>query len=300
MRTVNGTQTKEAAGTVGEFVENVFFPDCNRRLSTHSRRNYKNQWRMYLQPYISGLRLRDVRPHDIQNAFDGLDKDKGEVLSHDTFTLVKVCASAIFALALRLGHVASNPVIGTSIRGMGHTKHRENGAFSLDEIIKMTMYFEGQTLATVGICAFLGLRGPEIEALEPSDDEGENMHVHRHTKTGNGVRIPIIAPLRKCLAGWKGKINLRSEAAAIKEGCGKLGIRWRGMYAFRRGLGTTLHGLGVPAKVAALILRNSEEVCRRHYIKLDEAKEKTEAMGKLERVFESASASQKADGQRPQ
>jgi|GEM_PF-4390012 integrase len=62
--------------------------------------------------------------------------------------------------------------------------------------------------------------------------------------------------------------------------------RWRGWHAFRRGLGTILYGLGVPAETAKVILRHSAvAVTQKHYIKLKSAKEGRAAMNKLEKAI---------------
>jgi len=67
-------------------------------------------------------------------------------------------------------------------------------------------------------------------------------------------------------------------------------LRWKGWYAFRRGLATNLWELGVPPEVACLILRNSEAICRKHYIRLDGQKKKIGAMSRLETAWESGCA----------
>jgi integrase len=300
MRTVNATSTPEAAGTVDEFFTNVFISDAFRRLSQKTLRNYQTLWRLYLDSRLGSLRLRDVRVADVQAAFNSLHRERGEEIGHDTYTLVKSTASAVFALALRLGHVTGNPVIGTSVRGMGHHDHGERGAYSLDEVRQMLTLFSGQVAAAIGIAAFLGLRGPEMEALDPSDFEGESVRIHRDTKTRNDVRIPVIAPLRKLLPGWTERIKLEREEQIIKKGLGGTSVRWKGWYGFRRGLATNLYALGVPTKTAALILRNSEEVCAKHYIRLDAGKKKADAMEKLEQAFERAELVQRASAGRAQ
>jgi hypothetical protein len=48
---------------------------------------------------------------------------------------------------------------------------------------------------------------------------------------------------------------------------------------------TNLWRLGVPVEEASLILRNSPEVCRRHYLRLDAAASKQSAMDTLEKAY---------------
>ena len=54
----------------------------------------------------------------------------------------------------------------------------------------------------------------------------------------------------------------------------------------RRGMASNLYQLGVPSEVAALILRNSPEVVRAHYIKFEKEGKKIEAMSLLTQAFD--------------
>ena len=300
MKKVNATLTPQSGNTVGEFFANVFVPFCKEQgLGAGTLRNYETNWRLYLSPRIGHLRLRDVCTGDVQDALDSLRRERPD-LGHGAFGRVKVTASAMFSVALRKRLVASNPVHGATIKGLGHRRHRENGAYTLSEIRQFLTLFTGQTAAVIGFAAFLGLRRPELEALEPSDFDGETVRIHRATKTGNDVLLPVIAPLKRLLPGWAEKINLEHEKYVIQKGLEGTGLKWRGFYAFRRGLATNLYEAGVPVETAALILRNSKEICSKHYIKLDEERKRSEAMEKLEQVFERVEAVQKASEGRPQ
>jgi len=152
---------------------------------------------------------------------------------------------------------------------MGHVNHRENGAYTLNEVKQFrTLFPSGQTAVVVGIESMLGSRRPEIEALCPEDFDGQTMRVHRETKTGNDVRLPVIAPLRRHLAnGWE-PINLDRTEQHIRERLVGTSLTWRGWYGFRRGLASILWELGVKPEVASLVLRNTPEVTRKHYLKL--------------------------------
>src|SRR6266850_7030020 len=62
------------------------------------------------------------------------------------------------------------------------------------------------------------------------------------------------------------------------------GVPWYGWHAFRRGLATNLHRLGVPAKVIQQVLRHANITTTMNiYVKSDN-EEATAAMGKLEAV----------------
>jgi integrase len=59
---------------------------------------------------------------------------------------------------------------------------------------------------------------------------------------------------------------------------------WKGWHGFRRGLGTNLYRLGVPAKVIQEILRHADvSTTETHYIIVDRTETKV-AMKKLERA----------------
>jgi hypothetical protein len=101
---------------------------------------------------------------------------------------------------------------------------------------------------------------------------------------------PVIAPLKRLLAdGWE-QINLRRAEYAIRKKIEGTNLHWKGWYGFRRGMATNLFELGVRPEEAALILRNSPEVVRRHYIKLEQAGKKIDAMACLEQAYDERSA----------
>jgi hypothetical protein len=236
------------------------------------------------------MRLRDVQTKHVQQALDAIYADRGDELCHDIYNFAKITARTIFRRAIALGHhPGPNPAVEASVRGYGHTNHRENGAYSLEEIRQFLKLFpSGQIAVTIGQNAFLALRGPELKALLPDDFDGDAVRIHRDTKTGNDERLPVIAPLKALLVdGWE-PINLRKAERAVSKRIKGTNLRWRSWYAFRRGMLTNLYKLGVPPEKACLILRNSAEVCRRHYLKLEAEGVKVDTMTKLEQAFNAA------------
>jgi integrase len=112
-------------------------------------------------------------------------------------------------------------------------------------------------------------------------------HLKDETKTHEdeedpGV-VPIIAPLRLVLdaikrkgaSGWMfpntigGALDLDNLADRVIKPVFKAnGLKWKGWHAYRRGLATNLHELGVPDKVIQAILRHEDvSTTQRSYIK---------------------------------
>jgi integrase len=140
--------------------------------------------------------------------------------------------------------------------------------------------------AIIGVAAFAGLREGEIRGQWWEDDEEHILNIRRsvwrthvkfETKTHEdeddpGV-VPIIKPLRAMLdaikpdnaSGWMfgnsigGALDLDNLAdRVIKPVLKANGLKWKGWHAYRRGLATNLHELGVPDIVIQAILRHGE------------------------------------------
>jgi integrase len=154
----------------------------------------------------------------------------------------------------------------------------------------------GVVAAVIGVAAFAGLREGEIRGQWWEDDDGEVLKIRRsvwrthlkdETKTHEdeedpGV-VPIIDSLRLLLdaikpesaSGWMfpntigGALDLDNLADRIIKPIFKAnGLKWKGWHAYRRGLATNLHELGVPDIVIQAILRHEDiRTTQRSYIK---------------------------------
>ena len=167
----------------------------------------------------------------------------------------------------------------------------------------------GVIRAVIGVAAFAGLREGEIRGLWWEDDELSVLNIRRsvwrsfvdETKTHEdeddpGV-VPIIQPLRLMLdqirpqagSGWMfgnsigGALDLDNLADRVIKPVFKAhGLKWKGWHAYRRGLATNLHELGIPDKVIQAILRHEDvKTTQRSYIKTVPSVV-TEAMKRLE------------------
>ena len=286
---VQKSHTFQASTSLGDFVKLVFFPHCEANLKKGTLALYRQQWKR-LEPHLGSIRLRDVMTPHIQSALDAIHDERGENLGHDIYMHMKVTCSAIFSLAIRRGDYSGpNPENNTTARSYGHKRHRANGAYDLNEIKQFFHFFpSGDVAVAIAVNAFLALRKPEIEALLPEDyDAITNLvRIHTDTKTGNDEKLPVVGPLRQIMkAGWN-RINLRRTERTIVKRLQCTTLEWKGWYAFRRGMLTNLWKLGVRVEEAAMILRNSPEVCRRHYLRLDSTVSKQSAMETLEKAYD--------------
>ena len=287
---VKRSPTVLAGDPLSKFVTDVFFPHCVANLKKDTLKLYKQQWKR-LEPHLGSIRLRDVRTPHVQAALDAIHDDRGETLCHEMYVHIEVTCSAIVALAIRRGdHPGPNPADECTVRNYGHTNKNKNGAYDLNQTKQFLTLFadDRDILATIAINAFLALRAPEAEALLPSDYNPVTglVRIHTHTKTGNDELLPVIGPLRQIMvAGWS-KINMRRAERVIRKRIEGTTLDWKGWYGFRRGLLTNLYNLGVHVEKACHVLRNSEKTCRRHYLRLDKATTKQDAMDLLEKAYE--------------
>jgi integrase len=122
----------------------------------------------------------------------------------------------------------------------------------------------------------------------------------RYQAPGSAAPIPVIPVLAQALelhrernpgpyifCGGTGEPLVLANLIrrVIKPKLAGAGINFSGLHGFRRGLATTLSGLGVADVVTQQILRHaSVEVTRKHYIKTSSAQAES-AMKKLAKAF---------------
>lgn len=182
----------------------------------------------------------------------------------------------------------------------------ETYAYSLEEIFRMI---------SVLPAAFTGLRKSEIRGLQWENFRDDALWVTHavwerfvsEPKTRESkAPVPIIAPLAKRLekhreangtsasqfiffsrryGGKFATVNLNSLLKwQVKPRLEERGILWHGWHAFRRGLATNLHRLGVPDKTIQAILRHSNlSTSMNSYVKSVPA-DASAAMRKLEAI----------------
>jgi integrase len=208
--------------------------------------------------------------------------------------------------ALRKGFIKGvNPVHEAAAPG---TKDEfEGAAYSLSDLEFFLQKLDEPARTAVGTAALSGLRKSEIRGLQWPDYTGDTLLVTRavwgtdvdKTKTPTSkAKVPVISLLRTLLDehkkrrvgespwifnGEKKGFALNLDNLSRRVIVPKVGERWKGWHAWRRGLATILFDLGVDPEIAALILRDADSATtRRHYIKLHQEKQGKKAMRKLQ------------------
>jgi integrase len=291
----DGRATPQSTMALTHFVEDTYLPfvQAHKRISTFY--GYRNMWKAYLKPY-GGITLRDFTTaygEKILGAVAGATDLTSTTLRH-----VKAFLSGVFRHAKRLGVIHSeNPmrdVLIPKAKTAGETY-----AYSLEEIVQMLNILPEPAATIVAAAAFTGARKGELRGFLWENYDGEQIrisqsywrsHVQEPKTRKSKAPVPVIAQLaerlnlHRALSGnpacglmfptAQGKpINLDALTTdVIRPALNGRSLQWRGWHAFRRGLATNLHRLGVPDEINQRILRHSNvSVTQACYIKIADA-----------------------------
>lgn len=182
-------------------------------------------------------------------------------------------------------------------------------AYSLDEVKRMLLVLEEPAKTVVLTAALSGLRKSEIRGLRWEDLSGKELSVNRSVwnrevnepKTiRSKAPIPVVKRPADALDEHRQRMGKLAVGPIFQASNGKplnldnlvrreivpalegTGVEWHGWHAFRRGLATTLHQLGVDDKTIQAILRHSNVgITMNIYVK-SVADSQVSAMGALE------------------
>jgi integrase len=283
-----GTYVAASSMTVDVFVEGYYLPYTKeqKRPSTHD--GYRKLWVGYLKDRMK-MPLRDFRTVDCEALLRQIARRRD--LSIRTMSHIKHFLSGIFRYAIRTGFLnGANPVRDAVLPKA--KAPLETHAYSLTEVLKMIELLPEPARTIVAVAGFTGLRRGELRGLEVGDYTAGVLTVRRSIwktsvgepkgKRGRGS-VPVIPWLEKILESYiqnrrpkkhlfegvqGGPINLeRIIGSVIVPALADRSVRWRGWHAFRRGLATNLHQLGVADITIQAILRHSNvAVTRESYI----------------------------------
>jgi integrase len=291
----DGRATPQSTMTLTHFVENTYLPfiRTHKRISTFH--GYRNMWKGYLR-LCGDISLRDFTTAEGERILGSIANTND--LTSTTLCHVKAFLSGVFRHAKRLGVIRSeNPmrdVLIPKTRSAGDTY-----AYLLEEIWQMLNILPEPAATIVAAAAFMGARKGELRGLLWEDYDSEQIrisqsywrgHVQEPKTKKSMTPVPVIAQLSERLnlhrvlrgnpirglmfSSPEGKpLNLDALTAdVIRPVLKGQGLQWHGWHAFRRGLATNLHRLGVPDEIIQRILRHSSVgVTQKCYIKTVDA-----------------------------
>jgi len=283
--------TPESAMTLIRFTEDRYLPFVEeyKRISTF--RGYRNMWRRYLKPRCD-IMLREFRTVDGERILDSIAKEHR--LTSTTLAHIKAFLSGSFRFAKRQGVMNSENPVRDVVLPKGKPAG-ETHAYALEEIAQMLKVLPEPASTIIAVAAFTGVRKGELRGLLWENYDGEQVLISQSFWRGHALEpktrqskapVPVIAQLARLLDSHQrlqgnpanglmfpspaGKpINLDALAVdVIVPLVTKAGVQWHGWHAFRRGLATNLHQLGVSDKTIQRILRHSNvAVTQNCYIK---------------------------------
>jgi integrase len=316
----DASSEQQPASRLGEFVEKVYLPwvKDHKRPSTH--KGYEDMWEGHLKARCGDWWLRDARTADIQHLLDQVAKEDG--LSKTTLKHIKHLLSGIYRFAMQQGlFERANPVSAASIPDAPGAS--ETYAYSLEEVTQMVSALPEPAATVVLTAAFTGLRRGEIRGMRWENlESGKPLAFYRVSQSiWNGIvtepktakskaPVPIIGMLAKRLEEHRARsgnpqsgpmftntlqkpLDLNELYRRIIKGILQAArIEWHGWHAFRRGLATNLHRLGVDDKTIQAILRHCNvAVTQNVYIKTVSA-DSVAAMQQLEKAVSFSDRSQ--------
>src|SRR5208337_5228657 len=281
--------------TIVEFYDAVYLPFQEKSLRPSSLHSLHQIWNQHLKTYFGATKLNAYQTFMASQFLTEL----ASKYSSNTIAHVRSTMSGVFAHALNLGSISSNPMRDVKIMGkkkpMRPTRH-----YSLEELenIVTALVDEPELQLVVGLSGFAGLRPGEIIALKFGDFDHDQVHVRRAVgrsvvgdpKTETSVRsVPLVAPVKLAFHAWKAKRGIvtnddwvfpgrfkdrpgvmSARTRAIKEIIDTKKLPWKTLYAGRRGAATILTQLtGNPLAAAQLLGHKDYSITMAAYVKQD-------------------------------
>ena len=301
----DGVLVPESTMTLNRFMETAYLPYAERQKRRSTFVGYRNIWKRYIKS--DGDRaLRDYRTFECEQMLTSIASKHD--LCRSTLGHIKHFLGGAFRYARRQGMLDSaNPMREVEIpraRPSGDTH-----AYSLEEEVRMLAILPEPVATIIAVAAFTGARKGEIRGFLWENYDGETIEVKQsvwRTLVGEPKRekskgtIPVIAQLRLSLDNHRVRsgnpergfifrnplgnpLNLDALVRkVIRPALEVEEIPWYGWHAFRRGLATNLHRLGVSDKVIQQILRHANVTTTINiYVKMV-TQDAEEAMRKLE------------------
>jgi integrase len=295
------------------FLEFVYLPACKKELRPSTAAGYEDMLRL-VKPHLHGLRVREVEPRHMDKLLRDVaatPTKSGQMRAHTTLTNCRNFLSGAFRYAIREALYSKHNPVREIRLPKGLKRMEDTYAYSFAEVQAMLKKLQEPARTVVMAAAFSGFRHSELRGLRWEDYTGATIKVVRsvwgkhvgETKTeGSRAEVDVIAPLRKALNAHKKRYPSASgyifeggtgqplvlanlARRTIRPALEKAKLEWHGWHAFRRGLATNLHELGVDDLTIQRICRHDDvATTQRHYVKTRDAGRKA-AMQKLEKAI---------------
>jgi integrase len=302
-----GSTQPSSADKLATFLEYKYLPHVQASKKPSTYKSYCDMWAL-VKGHIDGLELRKLRASDIDRILQDVAATKQR--AHTTLRNARNFLSGGLRYAVRNDLIAANPARDAVVpRGL---PKGETHAYTLDEIQRILAALpEGEARSAIAVISFTGLRVSELKGLKWADIVEGSLHVQRavwwgkvtDTKTlHSAAPVPLLPIVHKALdahrktqpgsatyifEGSTGQpLRLENDTRrTIRPALAKAKVQWHGWHAFRRGLATNLHALGVDDKTIQAILRHGNvATTQAHYVKTVGV-QATAALRKLEKAF---------------
>ena len=277
----SGLLNPQSTMLISEFVERVYLPEyVEKRLRASTQKGYRDMYEDHVKNRLGKLTLRGFRTVNGEQLLADIARQSESPLGKNSLRHIKSFLSGVFKQAKRLGILDGiNPMQDTSIPPAPEPE--ETYAYTLTEITRMLAVLKEPTRTIVLTAAFTGLRKSELLGLRWQDFDGKQLSVNRSRWNGiesepktrrSRASVPVVRQLADALESHKLRAGIlaQSDLPIFQAGNGKpLNLdnlarrvispvaKWHGWHAFRRGLATNLHTLGVDDKTIQAILRHS-------------------------------------------
>ena len=277
----SGFVNPQSTMPVVEFVEKVYLPHAERKLRPSTIKGYRDIWNDHVKGRMGKMTLRGFRTVHGEQLLADIARQTN--LRRNSLKHIKSFLSGVFKQAKRLGILDGiNPMQDVSTPRAPEAE--DTYAYSLAEVRKMLLALEEPARTVVLTAALTGLRKGEIRGLRWEDFSGTELNISRSVWNGKVTEpktarskapIPVVKQLRDALEAHRQRMGKLAAGAIFQAGNGQplnldnlvrrvivpalkgTGVIWHGWHAFRRGLATTLHQLGVDDKTIQAILRHS-------------------------------------------
>ena len=303
---VNQTRNSpQGVMSLKSLVEGLYLPSIQAQKRASTFHGYRSVWRAHLTAYGAAI-VRDFTTVDGERILKEI-ADK-HPMSTRTLQHIKAFMSGVFRYAVRQGLMRSqNPMRDTVLPKA--KAPADTYAYSSEEIATMLKVLPEPAVTVVAAAAFTGARKGELRGFLWENYDGKQLSITQaywrqylqEPKTRKSrASVPVIRQLAERLDSHRARqgnpesglmfksvtgnpIDIDSLAAdVVRPAFEKCGLTWHGWHAFRRGLATNLHRLGVSDETIQRILRHSNiSVTQNCYIKTADS-DAVSAMQQLE------------------